>query len=181
MLRSPPVRQTGHRVSATRSSPRRPHHAPELRGRHFRHLQVICTQRAPHHPGSPPPHRTDWQHSTGNEPAGNLPIRARRPGPAEEPPQTKRACPGQPCPDGARWQSVQQVPDQVISFDVRAAAAYADVVSSRERAGIPIDGPTPRSRLFAAPTAPPSPPATSRTSTQHRDPRHRSLAGADRG
>jgi hypothetical protein len=53
--------------------------------------------------------------------------------PAPRRPPQERALQG--CGGGLR-----SFPEQVLSFDVRAAAAYADVVTGRERAGIPIDG-----------------------------------------
>jgi predicted nucleic acid-binding protein len=51
-------------------------------------------------------------------------------------------------PDGRRKDDLMQAadeilgafPDQVLPFDVTAAAAYADVVARRERMGRPIDG-----------------------------------------
>jgi len=55
--------------------------------------------------------------------------------------------------------------DHVLAFDATAAVDYAGIVSSRERAGTPIDGSTHRSRPSAAHAARPSQPATSRTST----------------
>jgi predicted nucleic acid-binding protein len=51
-------------------------------------------------------------------------------------------------PDGRRREALHQAaneifaafPDQVLSFDLTSAGAYADIVAHRERLGNPIDG-----------------------------------------